>query len=196
MNPRGQRGFSLVEAVVGLAVLALTLGMLGTMLQQSSRINRTQRVQNELQESARSCLSLTVQALRTAGWNPCQNSGVVGVIPFPTAQAAVQQVTLRADLDGDCSFTAADEIVVIRHNVDRVEWMRPNVSTAWETLATDISNDANDDGVLEPMFVLSSVSNPHTVRVNVTARSRSREVQSGLFQHYSASSLVTLRSNP
>ncbi len=193
----GERGFSLVEAIVGMVILTVSTAILGAMLVQSARINRLQRTQAELQESARTCLSIVVQTLRTSGWNPRQVTGIAPVVPTPAGSTAVEQVRLSADLDGDGTLNGPDEIIDIRHTGDRVEWQRPLVSgSTFEILAVDISNDANGDGVVEPMFTLSSATAPKTVNVRITAQSKGRDVQSGKFLRYTLNSLVTLRNAP
>ena len=72
MMTRGgdERGFSLLELLVSVAVLTLALSGLATLLIQNARINKAQRMTVEAQANARNTLSMVVQALRSAGWDP------------------------------------------------------------------------------------------------------------------------------
>lgn len=194
MSARGESGFTLIEGLVTLTVLSVAVAILGSMLVQAGRINRQQRTQAELQESARTALSITVQALRTAGWNPRQVPGVSPVVASPSG-TTTDDLTINADTNGDGTISGTDEIVEIRHVDDRIEWKRGTATgTAFETLAADITNDANGDGTAEPMFTLSSASAPKTVTVKITAQSKFRDLQSGRYQRYTVSSDVMLRS--
>lgn len=188
---RGERGFSLTEALIAMAILAISISILGSTLAQSARLNKQQRVQAELQESARTCLTLVTQQLRSAGWNPRQVTGLTPLAPTPSGSTAVEQVRIRADLDGDGDTYGTNEIVDLRHANDRVEWRRPNIWGAdWETLAVDIPNAT---GIPE-MFTLSSATGPTTVTVRVTARSKEPDINTGQYLRYTVSSVVTLRS--
>lgn len=197
MSGRREAGFTLVEGMVSLALLAVSMAILGSILVGSMRANRMQRTQAELQESARTAMSIITQALRTAGWNPRQVSGISKLVPNPSGSTAVNEVTINADLNGDGTLNGTDEVIDIRHSTDRIEWRRPLVSGAnYETLAVDITNDADGDGTAEPMFTLSSASSPRTVTVRITAQSQMRDLQSGEFQRYVVRSTVDLRSAP
>ena len=197
MSDRRESGFSLVEGLVALALLAVSMAILGSILVGSMRANRIQRTQAELQESARMAMSIITQSLRTAGWNPRQVSGFTKLTPTPSGTTAVNQVTINADLNGDGTLNGTDEVIDIRHASDRIEWRRPLVTGAnFETLAVDITNDENGDGTAEPMFTLSSATAPRTVVVQITAQSQMRDLQSGEFQRYVVRSTVDLRSAP
>ena len=65
-----QKGFSLVEMLVSMAVLTLALSGLASLLIQNARINKSQRMAAEIQANARNTLSMVVQKLRSAGWDP------------------------------------------------------------------------------------------------------------------------------
>ena len=197
MSRRREAGFSLVEGMIALALLAVSMAILGSILVGSMRANRMQRTQAELQESARTAMSIITQSLRTAGWNPLQVSGFTKLTASPSGSTAVNEVTINADLNGDGTLNGTEEMIDIRHAGDRIEWRRPLVTgAAFETLAVDITNDSDGDGTAEPMFTLSSATAPRTVVVQITAQSQMRDLQSGEFQRYVVRSTVDLRSAP
>ncbi len=73
MQARGERGFSLVEFLVSVTVLVLAMIGLASLLIQNARINKSQQMAAEAQANARNTLSMVVQKLRSAGWDPTNN---------------------------------------------------------------------------------------------------------------------------
>jgi len=67
---RRSAGFSLVETLVTLALLGVVVSVVASLVLQNSRLNKAQLMQAQIQTNARTTLSLIVQTLRTAGWNP------------------------------------------------------------------------------------------------------------------------------
>ena len=61
-NARGQRGFTLIELMVSVTVLLLAMAGLLSLLVHNARINKTQRINMELQSSARNSLAMVVQS--------------------------------------------------------------------------------------------------------------------------------------
>jgi len=191
---RGERadaGFSLIELLVSLALLSMVLGGLAGLLVQNSQINRAEQMSAEVQSNARNCLSMIVQALRTAGWDP-RNAGFAAVALDPSPSNTANYIEVFADLNEDGDRSDAGEDVTIRWNVDRIEW-RTDPSQAYVTLADSISNDADGDGTAETMFVADSTSHPTRVTVRITARSPVPDPRSGQYIRYTVSSEVVLR---
>lgn len=186
------RGFSLVEALIGLVLLTVALTALGSLLTQSSRINRRQQAQTDLQSSARNTLTVVVQTLRTAGWNP-RNVAMVPVVADPSSVVTGDSIQVRADINADGDTADDFEDVVIRHVDDRIEWKRSAAATTFEILGVDLTNDADGDGTAEPMFTLSG-SPVNRIKVTITGRGSRPEAWSGKVARYTVSSDVTLRS--
>jgi prepilin-type N-terminal cleavage/methylation domain-containing protein len=188
---RAQEGFSLIEILVSLALLSMVLGGVAGLLVQNSRINRAEQMSAEVQSNARNCLSMIVQALRTAGWDP-RNAGFAAVALDPSPSNTANYIEVFADLNEDGDTSDAGEHVTIRWNVDRIEW-RTDPSQPYVTLADSISNDADGDGTAETMFVADSTSHPTNVMVRITARSPVPDPRSGQYIRYTVSSEVVLR---
>jgi len=193
MNP--QRGFSLIELLVSLTVLLLCLTGLTQVTLESSRINRAQQMTAQVQADARNCMSIVVQKLRSAGWDPL-NADIQTVAWDPDLSDDVSEIEVFADLDGDGATDGTDEQVLIRHLDDRVVWRRSNdVSEPFVVVATHITNDEDGDGTAEAMFtpLLASGPTADRVLVRITARSRSPDPMTGEFIRYTVRSEVALR---
>lgn len=190
---RNQRGFSTLEMLVATAVLVAAFGGLGGLLLQNARINKQQRLRAEAQADARACLALIVPKLRSAGWDPT-GIGIAAVTLDPDTTDDVDEITVLADLDEDGSLSSAGEQLLIRRVGDRVEW-QPDGDPygTFQVIAVDITNDADGDGVREPMFVPDSTSDPTRVTVRITARSPARDPVSGDYIRYTVSSEVVFR---
>ena len=189
-----ERGFTLVEMLISLTILVMAMAGLYSMLIENSRINRQQQMTAEVQSNARNTLSLIVQKLRSAGWDP-QNVGLSTVTLDPDLSDSVSELEIFADLDADGDTDSTDEQILIRHVNNQVVVRRDaDPSTPFEIVAADISNDADGDGVIEPMFI-PDADPPTRITVQVTARSPVRDPQSGDFIRYTVSSDVVLRKD-
>jgi prepilin-type N-terminal cleavage/methylation domain-containing protein len=186
-----QSGFSLIELLVSLTILlAVVAGVTGLLI-QNSRINKSQQIRTTLQSDARSCVAMIVQKLRTAGWDPAQSSFAPVALDSVPGDG-ISEIEVFADLDGDGDTDDPDERILIRHIADRIEWRR-GVGGSFEILAVDISNDADGDGIVEPLFVPDSVTDPTTILVRVTAESPIADPVTGQPLRYTVASDVALR---
>ncbi|MFQ5766851.1 MAG: PilW family protein [Acidobacteriota bacterium] len=189
------RGFSLLELLVSMTVISLGMSIVAGLIIQNSRINKSTQMKAEVQSNARNSLSLISQALRTAGWDPL-NTGFSAVATDPDLTDDVSTLEVFADLNGDGDIDDLGESVLIRHVGDQIEWRRSNSGTQpFEILGAGITNDADGDGVIEPMFTPDQTSNPTTITVQITARSPVPDPVSGQFIIYTISSDIVLRGN-
>ncbi len=188
-----ERGFSLVELLVSLALFSMAMGGIATLLIQNSRINRATQMSAEVQANARNCLSLIVPVLRTAGWDPL-NTGMMAVVVDPSPSNTTNYIEAFADLNEDGDTGDPDEDVTIRWTGTRVQWRKSSDTTQpFVTLADTITNDADNDGVAETMFVADSISDPTRITVRITAMSPVPDTRSGQYLRYTVSSEVVLR---
>ena len=93
-----QRGFSLVELMVSMAVLLLALAGLAKMTLEGSQINRAQQMTAQVQANARNCMTMVVQKLRSAGWDPA-NNGLAMITWDADLTDGVSEIEVFADLD-------------------------------------------------------------------------------------------------
>ena len=95
-----QAGFTLIELMVSLAITVVLSAGLATMMVESSRVNRSQQMTAKVQANARNCLSMIVQRLRSAGWDPV-NAGLGTLNLDSDASDGIAEIELFADLDAD-----------------------------------------------------------------------------------------------
>ncbi|HXU10465.1 MAG TPA: prepilin-type N-terminal cleavage/methylation domain-containing protein, partial [Candidatus Binatia bacterium] len=156
-------GFSLLEILVSLAIFAMAMGGLAGLLVQNSQINRASQMRAEVQSTARNCLSMIVQVLRTSGWDP-RNAGFPPVVLDPSPTGTTNYIETLADLNEDGDTSDSGEDVLIRWVGNRVEWRTTSDTTQpFVILADTISNDSDGDGVAETMFVPDATPNPTRV---------------------------------
>jgi prepilin-type N-terminal cleavage/methylation domain-containing protein len=192
---RDEAGFSLVEMLVGMTVFCLAVGGIAGLLVQNSQINRTQQMREEAQANARTCLSMIVQVLRSAGYDP-RNTGFASLGIDSTPLDPTNWIEVFADLNEDGDTGDANEAVLIRHTSERIEWRTTSdVSQPFVILADSISNDADGDGTVEPMFVPDSTTDPSIVTVRITARSPTPDPRTRQFLRYTVTSDVVVRKN-
>lgn len=187
------KGFTLVEALVSLALVAVGMAIAASLLVQNSQINREQQLTIDVQSNARSCLSLIVQTLRTAGWDPT-NAGITPVALDSNPGDSVNYIDVFADLNADGDVDDDGESVRIRHTGDRIEWRR-TTGGSFEILGVNISNDADGNGTPELMFTPDATPDPTRITVQVTAEAPVPGVNSGEFIRYTVSSDVVLRAS-
>ncbi len=196
MSVREQKGFSLVELLVSLAVLVLAMTGIAGLLIQNARINKSQQMTQAAHSNARNCLAMIVQELRSAGWDPVyQNINTVVLDPDDNdANDAdgVDDIEIYADLLGDGDIDDLDEQVRIRHSGDQILWRR-QVGLSYIVLAENISNDADGDGTAEPMFIPDTTPTPSRITVRVTAEAPAPDPVTGQAIRYTVSSDVVLR---
>ncbi len=188
----GQKGFSLIEMLVSVVVMLLAMTGLASLLIQNSQINKQQQMTADVQANARNALSLIVQKMRSAGWDPA-NTGTVPTVALDTNPGDdIAEIEIFADLVGDDGLTDQDdEQIMIRHVNNQIVWRR-TAGGAFSVLAANISNDADGDGTIENMFV-PDANPPTRITVQVTARSPAVDPVSKDFIRYTVSSDVVLR---
>ena len=192
-NSKNSAGFSLIEMLVGLAIFSLAAAALTTMMIQNSRIKKVQQMMTNVQSNARGSMELVVSRLRSAGWDPV-NGGIDTVRTDPDLSDDTSQIEILADFDEDGLTTSDDEQVLIRHIDDRIE-LRPNadVSTPFLVVAQGITNDADGDGVVEPLFQPDDPADPEVIVVQITAQSSGLDPRTGAFIRYTLRNEVALR---
>ena len=196
-----QRGFTLVEALVSLTVLALAMTGLFSLLVHNSRLNKSQQMKAEAQANARNVLSIIVQKLRSAGWDPLGTDLFAGLTLDTNTGDTIAEITVRADYHTagtpdtpDGLADQIDEVIVFRHTNNTIVWDRDDDGN-FEVLAVNISNDADGDGTIENMFVPDDTTDPQQITVQITARSPVIDPITRDFTRYTVTSDVFIRKN-
>jgi len=191
---RSEAGFTLVEMLVSMTVLLLAMTGLASLLVQNARVNKAQQMRAEVQANARNTLSMVVQKLRSAGWDPT-NAGLASVTLDADLGDSVSEIEVFADLDEDGDTDTPGEQMLIRHTGAgrQVVWRETgDAGDPFVVLAVNISNDADGDGTIEPMFVPDATP-PTRIAVTVTAESPMPDPTSGQPIRYTVRSEVVLR---
>jgi prepilin-type N-terminal cleavage/methylation domain-containing protein len=191
MNAASERGFTLLETLVSVAVFSVVATMVASNVVEGAKIAKSKQMAIAAQSDARNCVSLIEQAIRTAGWDP-RNNGFAGIQLQSPAQASNNWIEVFADLDEDGATTGAGEDVTIRLNGSNLEWKRSALGP-YEILSPNITNDGG--GAPELMFVPDSVTSPKRITVKVTARSPAPDPRTGQFIRATVSTVVVLRGS-
>lgn len=115
-RPMQDAGFTLVELLVTLTILAVVVGLLTVIMLTSDRTHRRTLSRAEVQAAGRHTLSLMTTELRQAGADPrIPPVGVTGVVSADSVT-----VRVRADLNANGTFqtTEPSEDVTYRYDAD------------------------------------------------------------------------------
>ena len=129
---RAQRGLSLLEVLIGLALTPIVLAGIHSAYRAQAYALQTNNTAYAQQELARATLDLIVREVRMAGYDP---SGLaLALSPGPTCpgvrrglvEATPTRLNIRADLTGDGVVTATGEDVVyeldnVAHQIRRTD---------------------------------------------------------------------------
>ncbi len=196
-----QRGFTLVEMLVSLTVLSLAMTGLFSLLVHNARLNKSEQMKAETQANARNVLSIIVQKLRSAGWDPLGTDLFAGLTLDTNTGDTIAEITVRADYHTagtpgtpDGLADQIDEVIVFRHTNNTIIWDNDDDGT-FEVLAVNISNDADGDGTIENMFVPDSTTDPQQITVQITARSPVIDPITRDFTRYTVTSDVYIRKD-
>jgi hypothetical protein len=112
---RGDAGTTIVEIAVGLAVGALLVAGILTLIEQSQKAYMHTSEVTDLQQNVRVAMDRVVRLVQAAGVNP-KNKTWGGATPNDPAFTAFREagkncIRLYADLDGDGAVTSTDENV-------------------------------------------------------------------------------------
>lgn len=87
-----QRGFSLIELMVAIAIVAIVIVALSATFERSGRLYTTQNVSSALQEEVRAAVEIMARELRMAGYNPQKTSDFrMNKFDFRTTSIRVHQ---------------------------------------------------------------------------------------------------------
>ncbi len=196
-----QRGFTLVEMLVSLTVLSLAMTGLFSLLVHNARLNKSEQMKAETQANARNVLSIVVQKLRSAGWDPLGTDLFAGLTLDTNTGDTIAEITVRGDYHTagtpgtpDGLADQVDEVIVFRHTNNTIIWDNDDGGT-FEVLAINISNDADGDGTIENMFVPDSTTDPQQITVQITARSPVIDPITRDFTRYTVTSDVYIRKD-
>jgi hypothetical protein len=125
-----------------------------------------------------------------------------GAIPGSSTSDTISEIEIFADLDEVIVATvpeateAEGEQILIRHVNNQVVWRTTSdPNDPFAIVSDNISNDADGDGTIEPMFTPNSVTSPTVITVQITAQSPVIDPITRDFIRYTVSSDVVLRKD-
>jgi type II secretory pathway component PulJ len=169
-RPEGQKGFTLVDILVGLSMASILLAAVVSLFTSMGRSYTIQNVAADVQQVTRAGVEVMIQEIRMAGFNPIGSSATGIVDNFDKANgfhelhdgriAATDAqnfaFTLDADMDGRIDHCIDDgpaecpvaddnienELIAYRINDGALEKYR-SASAKWEDLTEDNVSDLN-----------------------------------------------------
>jgi prepilin-type N-terminal cleavage/methylation domain-containing protein len=127
--PQDERGFSLIEMTVALAILTVVMGVAFMLLNRFQQSYRYEEAYADAQRNARFGIARLNEIIRSAGTNPTAKTSVnptnfVSLLaPTTTSGTAVSSssIQLRSDLNGDAlnttTISANSDVIVTSENV-------------------------------------------------------------------------------
>jgi prepilin-type N-terminal cleavage/methylation domain-containing protein len=185
-------GVTLVEMMVSVVILTVVSLAVSTLLVENTQINAREQLRVEAQGNARNCVARIVSTLRSAGWDPGDH-GIPTVTLDPDPGDGISQIEVFIDRDGNgITSGTANEQVLFRHVGDHVEWSTDG-SGNFRVLAANITNDADGDGTIEPMFTPDDATDPSRIVIQVTAVASHPDPQTREPIRFTATDEVVLR---
>ncbi|MFN3532314.1 MAG: PilW family protein [Candidatus Brocadia sp.] len=162
-----ERGFTLVEFVIGLAISLILLGVTVSMLNVERKSYSFQEQVTEMQQNIRAATDMMVREIRMAGYDP-SGAGFTGIGTHTT-----ELLQILADLDGNGTTTGTYEDITYRYyNASDVTYPRQiwrNTGTESQTLAENIEalNFSYYDG---DGIATSTASSIRQIQITITGR--------------------------
>jgi prepilin-type N-terminal cleavage/methylation domain-containing protein len=199
-HPASQAGFSMLELVIAVALSALLMGSISSLLLQSQRVYGAEQANADAQENARFAVLRLGEIIRGAGnnpasiqtFNPLTSTTVTNGGAAVTPGTAGNQITVFADYNGNGTFNdniAASDNIISSENV--------TLRLAGTTIQMV---DNTPGGVTNPVVQdIQSVSfteaaDRRSVTITVTARSPRAVPGDNRFRTASLTGVVRLRN--
>ncbi len=196
-NTGGQKGFTLVDMLVGLAMASVILFAVVSLFTTMGRSYTTQNVAADVQQVARAGVELMIQEIRMAGFNPI-GSATTGIVDnfdkasgyhnthdgkIAPTDANNFAFTMDADMDGridhcidddpvqcdDADDNIENELVAYRINAGALEKYR-SASGKWEDLTEDNVSDLRFTYYDGNGAVTTAVDAIRTVEISMTVQ--------------------------
>jgi len=118
------QGFTLVELMVGLAIISIAFGTIYNTFTQLNRSYTTESVKAGVQQGARIAVEFMVQDIRLAGLDPLgtAGAGIAAGVPLPTSN----WITFTSDADYDGIINAAVPFESTTYRLDGNELKQTN----------------------------------------------------------------------
>ncbi|MGD8345502.1 MAG: hypothetical protein PVI38_00530 [Desulfobacterales bacterium] len=194
-GPQGQKGFTLVDILVGLAMASVLLAAVVSLFTSMGRSYTIQNVAADVQQVTRAGVEVMIQEIRMAGFNPSGSTPAGIVDNFDSVNGFHQRhngnitgtdaqnfaFTMDADMDGridhcvddgPAECPAADdnienELVAYRFNNGALEKYR-SASARWENLTEENVSDLSFTYYDGAGAVTTAVDSIRSVEISMT----------------------------
>ena len=174
-----QRGFTLIEMLIALAVGALLMGGIYRMLVQQRNVYTMHQQVLEMRQNVRMGLDVMTNDIRMAGFDPTGNAGA-GVV---TAQRDLMRFTLDRNGSGtigdaafeDVAYRARSGSLRIQSVRDRASGFQAVVDTIRRLRFCYVLLDNDPQAPCVPDVPPGELHNIRAVRVTLTARASRRD---------------------
>ncbi len=182
-----ERGFTLVELVIGLAISLILMGVAVSMLNVERKSYSFQEQVTEMQQNIRAATDMLVREIRMAGYDP-SGADLVGI---GTHTAELLQIL--ADLDGNGTTTGTYEDITYRYyNASDATYPRQ----IWRITGTETQSLAENIDALNFSYydsngiATSTASSIRQIQVTITGRTAKDSPGFG-YSYGTLTSLVT-----
>ena len=180
-HQNNNKGFTLLEILVALAVAGIVLTAIVTMFQLQVRGHVTQQMVVDMQQNIRGAMYIMQREIRMAGYDPTGNSGATILVADDT------ELQFQMDENGDGDFTGGDDpLEQVRYamtgggDLGRQVWNDTLLPLAENV---DAINFVYLDGADPPNVLATPVANPGDIRaVQITIVARSGQDLPGFFR--------------
>lgn len=161
-------GFTLVELVVAMTLLAVVMGAVVATVVRVQREVVRQTAEQEMQETLRTTELLVTRALRTARADPFRR-GIGAIDPNPLNHASWDNVRATGDhnpADGDLSDPLEDVQVYVRHDTLFARWQAGQAGQFYaHPVRAILFEYFAPDGT--PVTLASQIDNAQRVRIRI-----------------------------
>jgi prepilin-type N-terminal cleavage/methylation domain-containing protein len=103
-QPPQEHGFSLVEFVVGLAILTVIMGTAFSLMTRGQQSFDANQILSQSHQNAEFAVQRVSEIIRGAGCNPT-NTSTVNSLQFVQSGATTSSIRVKSDMDGDGGLT-------------------------------------------------------------------------------------------
>jgi len=186
-SPGSDRGFTLVELMIAMAVGLVLLGAMYGVFTMHNKIFGTQEQIAEMQQNARTAMDMMTREIRMAGYNP---TGA----PFDGITYSASQLQVKADLDGNETI-AGQENIIYKHDSANYQITR-NIGSGDQPLIENVQTFTFD--YLDSTGSATPTSaNIRQIRITITARTARPDpdyAPNSGYRTYTLTSVITPRN--
>lgn len=187
---RCQKGFTLIEILIAMAISAIVMAAVVVLYRQQVRTQVTHQEVVKMEQNARAAMYYIERTLRMAGYNPTDSStaGLAATFPGPPdivacgGQATSNYLSFTTDDDASGTVDVNDsELLAFRLNGNRLERMSSG-AVRWQLLIDNV--DAMDFVYLDSTGARITIPADipiRTSRIQVTIVVRSSQTLPGAF---------------